>query len=74
MSARVTPIDVARRVLRARVEPLGDPGRFLVLCGCGWSSRANGRRQADALKGVHDRLHRDGLTRARVAHPAGSRR
>lgn len=55
-----SPRDLARRAMRPRIEALGQPGRFLVLCPCGWSHRVDGRAQAQALSRAHGQAHRAG--------------
>lgn len=62
MSGQVTPLDAARRAMRAQIQQVGPVGQFVVGCRCGWSRRANGRGQAKALKATHDGKHRAATT------------
>lgn len=72
-SPRPTPLDLASRKQRARIQQVGVGGRFAVACQCGWSRTVNGHRQAESLKRAHDREHLQGripVVRLRDRSPA----
>lgn len=71
--ARPSPLDLAARKQRAKIQQVGVGGRVAVACQCGWSRTANGTQQAEALKRSHDREHLQGripVVRLRERAPA----